>query len=87
MSERAVSASEAARQEPADRDTTEPGAEIDEVVVGKNRYLTDHRENLVDAAWKIRDGVAREIRFVGRRRVELEQRIDPRVAVARGHGE
>jgi hypothetical protein len=66
-----------------DHHTTEPGAQVDEGVVGPHRGLAHRRQDLVHAARQIGHRAAGEVRDVGRRGLDPEHLVEPDVAIER----
>jgi len=68
-------------------DAPHAGAEIDEYVVRAHRGVAHHGQNFVDATRKVGDRPTWKVGGVGGDVFESEEGVDPRVALARGHGE
>lgn len=68
-----------------EQDAAEAGAEIHDEVGLANGHVADHGEDLLDAAWQVRDGSARKAGYVGWWRVDTEELVDPGVALGRGN--
>jgi len=64
-----------------DHDATESGTEVDDLVVGKHGHLGHGRNDVVDAARKVRHRPAGEVGHIGRKVVDAEQFVGPDVAI------